>query len=176
QDRNRRPAPHRRRPVVRMGGRAPRRAIGRTSPHARRRLKEPLRDADWHQRTRNASPGSTDGDRATAWHRAAPHSEPPAGPRDISPLTFNETQPTPSGRHGRSVLRWTRDAIARVTFDMQTALTPKRVPAILTGFSKRRPELWPTLAPELFESWSYCSWGTATPLPNPMSGPTGSRS
>src|SRR5215470_3879001 len=38
-----------------------------------------------------------------------------------------------------------------VTFDMRTALPPERVLAMLTDFSPRRPELWPTLAPELYE-------------------------
>src|SRR5262245_57745252 len=38
-----------------------------------------------------------------------------------------------------------------VTFDMQTALPPKQVMAMLTDFSASRPELWPTLARELYE-------------------------
>jgi hypothetical protein len=41
--------------------------------------------------------------------------------------------------------------MARVTFDMQTSLTPEKVLAMLTDFSTRRPELWPTLARELYE-------------------------
>src|SRR5215468_7605413 len=38
-----------------------------------------------------------------------------------------------------------------VTFEMQTALPPKQVMAMLTDFSASRPELWPTLARELYE-------------------------
>jgi len=38
-----------------------------------------------------------------------------------------------------------------VAFEMRTALPPERVLAMLTDFSPRRPDLWPTLAPELYE-------------------------
>ena len=41
--------------------------------------------------------------------------------------------------------------MARVSFDVHTSLSPKRVMSILTDFSARRPNLWPTLAPELYE-------------------------
>jgi hypothetical protein len=39
----------------------------------------------------------------------------------------------------------------RVTFDIHTNLPPERVMSVLTDFSPRQPELWPTLAPELYE-------------------------
>lgn len=39
----------------------------------------------------------------------------------------------------------------RVTFDMHTRILPGQVLAMLTDFSKRRPELWPTLARDLYE-------------------------
>jgi hypothetical protein len=39
----------------------------------------------------------------------------------------------------------------RVTFDMQTSLPPEQVLALLTDFSPRRPQLWPTLAEDLYE-------------------------
>jgi hypothetical protein len=39
----------------------------------------------------------------------------------------------------------------RVTFEMETELAPEKVLAMLTDFSPRRPQLWPTLAPELYE-------------------------
>src|SRR5262249_7100441 len=39
----------------------------------------------------------------------------------------------------------------RVTFDMQTSLPAEQVLSMLTDFSMRRPELWPTLARELYE-------------------------
>ena len=38
-----------------------------------------------------------------------------------------------------------------VTFDMQTRLPPEQVLAMLTDFSSRRPQLWPTLAEDLYE-------------------------
>jgi len=38
----------------------------------------------------------------------------------------------------------------RVTFGIQTSLPPDQVLAMLTDFSSRRPELWPTLARELY--------------------------
>src|SRR5262249_6478638 len=38
-----------------------------------------------------------------------------------------------------------------VTFGMHTRLAPEQVLAMLTDFSARRPELWPTLARELYE-------------------------
>ena len=41
--------------------------------------------------------------------------------------------------------------MARVAFDIHTKLPAKRVMSMLTDFSSRRPELWPMLAPELFE-------------------------
>jgi hypothetical protein len=40
--------------------------------------------------------------------------------------------------------------MARVTFDMHTGLRPERALAMLTDFSARRPELWPTLTRELY--------------------------
>ena len=39
----------------------------------------------------------------------------------------------------------------RITFDMQTSLSPEQVLALLTDFSSRRPQLWPTLAADLYE-------------------------
>lgn len=39
----------------------------------------------------------------------------------------------------------------RVTFDIDTSVSPERVISMLTDFSPRRPDLWPMLAPELFE-------------------------
>ncbi len=39
----------------------------------------------------------------------------------------------------------------RVTFNMHTGLPPEQVLAMLTDFSARRLELWPTLARELYE-------------------------
>jgi len=38
-----------------------------------------------------------------------------------------------------------------VRFDIQTRLPPEQVLAILTDFSQRRPQLWPTLAEDLYE-------------------------
>src|SRR6516225_8331451 len=38
-----------------------------------------------------------------------------------------------------------------VTFGMHTGLAPEQVLGMLTDFSGRRPELWPTLARELYE-------------------------
>jgi hypothetical protein len=39
----------------------------------------------------------------------------------------------------------------RVVFDICTSLPPERVMSMLTDFSARRPDVWPMLAPELFE-------------------------
>jgi hypothetical protein len=39
----------------------------------------------------------------------------------------------------------------RVTFDIHTSLSSEQVISMLTDFSPRRPDLWPMLAPELFE-------------------------
>jgi hypothetical protein len=39
----------------------------------------------------------------------------------------------------------------RVSFDFRTAVPPERVMTMLTDFSPNRPELWPMLAPELYE-------------------------
>ena len=44
-----------------------------------------------------------------------------------------------------------KTAMARIVFDINTALPAERVLAMLTDFTARRPELWPTLAPELYE-------------------------
>ena len=41
--------------------------------------------------------------------------------------------------------------MARVTFDIQTSLPPERVMRMLTDFSAHRPDVWPMLAPELYE-------------------------
>lgn len=41
--------------------------------------------------------------------------------------------------------------MSRVTFDIHTRTPPEQVLAILTDFSTRRPELWPTLARDLYE-------------------------
>lgn len=41
--------------------------------------------------------------------------------------------------------------MSRVTFDTHTRTPPEQVLAILTDFSTRRPELWPTLARDLYE-------------------------
>jgi len=41
--------------------------------------------------------------------------------------------------------------MARVRFHMQTGLTPERLLPMPTDFSQCRPELWPTLAPEMYE-------------------------
>ena len=45
----------------------------------------------------------------------------------------------------------------RVVFDIKTVLPAGRVLAMLTDFSARRPELWPTLAPELYEVYEVGS-------------------
>lgn len=45
----------------------------------------------------------------------------------------------------------------RVIFDMSTRLPPGRVLAMLTDFSARRPELWPTLARKLYEVYEVRS-------------------
>ena len=39
----------------------------------------------------------------------------------------------------------------KVSFYLRTAVPPERVMAMLTDFSPNRPELWPMLAPELYE-------------------------
>ena len=39
----------------------------------------------------------------------------------------------------------------KVSFDFRTAVQPERVMAMLTDFSPNRPELWPMLAPELYQ-------------------------
>src|SRR5215469_4133883 len=39
----------------------------------------------------------------------------------------------------------------KVSFDFRTAVSPERVIAMLTDFSPNRPEVWPMLAPELYE-------------------------
>ena len=39
----------------------------------------------------------------------------------------------------------------KVSFDLRTAVPPERVMAMLTDFSPNRPEVWPMLAPELYE-------------------------
>ena len=41
--------------------------------------------------------------------------------------------------------------MARVTFDIHTSLPPERVMLMLTDFSSHRPDVWPMLAPELYE-------------------------
>jgi hypothetical protein len=41
--------------------------------------------------------------------------------------------------------------MARVKFDLRTRLPPERVMSMLTDFSARRPNLWPTLVPELYK-------------------------
>ena len=41
--------------------------------------------------------------------------------------------------------------MSRVTFDIHTRIPPEQVLAMLTDFSTRRPELWPTLAREVYE-------------------------
>jgi len=40
--------------------------------------------------------------------------------------------------------------MARVAFEVDTELSPQQVISMLTDFSPRRPELWPTLARELY--------------------------
>ena|SRR5437868_4701178 len=40
--------------------------------------------------------------------------------------------------------------MAQVAFDVHTKLSPEQVMSMLTDFSPRRPELWPTLARELY--------------------------
>jgi len=44
--------------------------------------------------------------------------------------------------------------MATVTFGMRTSLPPDRVMSMLTDFSSSRPEVWPTLAPQLYEVYS----------------------
>jgi hypothetical protein len=39
----------------------------------------------------------------------------------------------------------------RVTFNLHTSLPRERVISMLTDFSPRRPDVWPMLAPELYE-------------------------
>ena len=39
----------------------------------------------------------------------------------------------------------------KVSFDFHTAVPSERVMAMLTEFSPNRPEVWPMLAPELYE-------------------------
>jgi len=41
----------------------------------------------------------------------------------------------------------------KVSFDLRTAVPPERVMAMLTDFSPNRPEVWPMLAPELYEGY-----------------------
>ena len=41
--------------------------------------------------------------------------------------------------------------MARVAFDIHTGLPPERVMQMLTDFSAHRPDVWPMLAPELYE-------------------------
>jgi hypothetical protein len=40
--------------------------------------------------------------------------------------------------------------MAQVAFDVHTKLSPEQVMSMLTDFSPRRPELWPTLARDLY--------------------------
>ena len=47
----------------------------------------------------------------------------------------------------------------RVTFDVHTELAPEPVLAMLTDFSARRPELWPTLTRELYEVYEVGATG-----------------
>ena len=47
--------------------------------------------------------------------------------------------------------------MARVTFDVRTSLPPERVMSMLTDFSPSRPEVWPTLAPQLYEVYAVDS-------------------
>ena len=41
--------------------------------------------------------------------------------------------------------------MARVSFDIHTSLPPAPVMSMLTDFSAHRPDVWPMLAPELYE-------------------------
>jgi hypothetical protein len=50
--------------------------------------------------------------------------------------------------------------MARVSFDIHTSLPPERVMLMLTDFSADRPDVWPMLAPELYEVHTLGS-GTA---------------
>ena len=43
----------------------------------------------------------------------------------------------------------------KVSFDFHTAVSPGRVMAMLTDFSPNRPEVWPMLAPELYEVYRF---------------------
>jgi hypothetical protein len=42
----------------------------------------------------------------------------------------------------------------KVAFDLETALPPERVTAMLTDFSERRPHLWPRLWKDAYEVYS----------------------
>src|SRR6516164_4757442 len=47
--------------------------------------------------------------------------------------------------------RFDEGKVPKVSFDFHTAVPPERVMAMLTDFSPNRPEIWPMLAPELYE-------------------------
>jgi hypothetical protein len=42
----------------------------------------------------------------------------------------------------------------RAEFQVETSLPPEKVRAALLDFSDRRPEIWPALAPDLYEVYS----------------------
>jgi hypothetical protein len=43
------------------------------------------------------------------------------------------------------------EAMPRVEMDVETSLPPEKVKAALLDFSERRPELWPSIEPSLYE-------------------------
>ena len=49
--------------------------------------------------------------------------------------------------------------MALVRFPVHTGLPPERVLAMLTDFSARRPDLWPTLTRELYEVYDVRTEG-----------------
>jgi hypothetical protein len=44
--------------------------------------------------------------------------------------------------------------MAKIEMDVETSLDPERVKAALLDFSPRRPEIWPGIAPSLYEVYS----------------------
>ena len=44
--------------------------------------------------------------------------------------------------------------MAKIEMDVETSLDPERVKAALLDFSPRRPEIWPGIAPSMYEVYS----------------------
>ena len=60
-------------------------------------------------------------------------------------------------------------AVPTVEMDVETSLSPDRVKQLLLDFSERRPEIWPSIAPDMFEvidrgdTWADVREGTKAP-------------